>query len=169
VQFRETYTGFKWIGRTVLDHPELNFVFGYEQALGYLACRQPMDKDGITAAVLMAEVAALAAHDGVTLQDRLDDIALRYGRAVPTDLSVRLDPVVAAEKVAAMRANPPTMVGDRAVTSTEWFEEAGLLRLWLGEIRLQIRPSGTEPKVKLYGEATDLDPTAYLRALADLL
>ena len=169
VEFRETYTGFKWIGRTVLDHPDLNFVFGYEQALGYLVCHQPMDKDGITAAVLMAEVAALAAHEGVTLQDRLDDIAHRYGLHVPTDLSVRLDPAVAAEKVAAMRAEPPTHVLGRAVTSTEWFEEAGLLRLWLDDIRLQIRPSGTEPKVKLYGEAIGLDPMPYLKALADLL
>ena len=193
VQFRETYTGFKWIGRTVLDHPDLNFVFGYEQALGYLACHQPMDKDGITAAVLMAEIAALAAHDGVTLQGRLDDIAQRYGRHVPTDLSVRLDPKDAAAKVAAMRANPPTSVGGLAVTGTEWYEEAGLLRLWLsasadrqladkvsaggrglsardfGAIRLQIRPSGTEPKVKLYGEAIDQDPTPLLHSLAALL
>ncbi len=169
VQFRETYTGFKWIGRTVLDHPDLNFVFGYEQALGYLACHQPMDKDGITAAILMAEVAALAAHEGTTLQARLDDIAARYGLHVPTDLSVRLDPVTAAAKVAALRANPPASVGGRAVTGSEWYEQAGLLRLWLDDIRLQIRPSGTEPKVKLYGEAVGQDPMPYLEALAELM
>ncbi len=93
--------------------PQLRFVFGYEQALGYLVCRQPWDKDGITAAVVMAEVAALAAFEGVTLQDRLDAIAARYGRHVTTDLSVRLDPVEAAAKVAAMRAAPPTEVGGR--------------------------------------------------------
>ena len=55
------------------------------------------------------------------------------------------------------------------MTGVEWYEEAGLLRLWLGEIRLQIRPSGTEPKVKLYGEAIGSDPAPLLGALANLL
>lgn len=169
VHFAETYTGFKWIGRTALDHPELRFVFGYEQALGYLVCRQPLDKDGITAAVLLAEVAALAAADGLTLQDRLDALASRFGRHVTAELWVRLDPVDAAAKVAALRAEPPTEVGGHPVTGVEWYDEAGLLRLWLGDIRLQIRPSGTEPKVKLYGEAIGSDPAPLLGALANLL
>ena len=169
IHFKETYTGFKWIGRTVLDHPELRFVFGYEQALGYLVCRQPMDKDGISAAVLMAEVAALAATDGVSLQDRLDALAARYGRHITAEQSVRLDPVAAARSVAALRDRPPGQVADRKVTNVEWFDEAGLLRVWLDGIRLQVRPSGTEPKVKLYGEAIDLDPAQYLSALSELL
>ncbi len=169
VHFEETYTGFKWIGRTALDHPELRFVFGYEQALGYLVCTQPMDKDGISAAVMLAEVAALAASDGVTLQDRLDSLAVRFGKHVVADLSVRLDPVVAAAKVAAMRADPPLEVGGHPVTGVDWYDEAGLLRLWLGEVRLQVRPSGTEPKVKLYAEAIDQDPTPLLHELAGLL
>jgi len=169
VHFEETYTGFKWIGRIALDHPELRFVFGYEQALGYLVCRQPWDKDGITAAVMMAEVAGLAAAEGVTLQDRLDALAAQYGRHITADLSVRLDPAVALAKVEAMRADPPHDVGGRSVTGVEWYEEAGLLRLWLDDIRLQIRPSGTEPKVKLYGEAIDLDPSPLLTDLAALL
>ncbi len=169
VHFLETYTGFKWIGRTAMDHPELRFVFGYEQALGYLVCGRPMDKDGITAAIVMSEVAALAAAEGVTMQQRLDDIAARFGRHNVADLSIRLDPVDAAAKVEAMRADPPTEVAGEAVTNVEWFAEAGLLRLTLGDVRLQIRPSGTEPKVKLYAEAIDLDPTPLLQALAALL
>ena len=169
VHFEETYTGFKWIGRVALDHPDLNFVFGYEQALGYLVCKQPMDKDGITAGVLLAEVAALAAAEGVTLQDRLDALAEQFGRHVVADLSIRLDPVDAAAKVAAMRANPPSEVGGHAVTGVEWYQEAGLLRLWLNDVRLQIRPSGTEPKVKLYGEAIGSDPAPLLQSLAALL
>ncbi|HRD99793.1 MAG TPA: hypothetical protein PLV68_00760, partial [Ilumatobacteraceae bacterium] len=60
-------------------------------------------------------------------------------------------------------------IAGEAVTSAEWFAEAGLLRLWLGDIRLQVRPSGTEPKVKLYGEAIGQDPGPYLDALAELL
>lgn len=169
VHFEETFTGFKWIGRTVLNHPDLRFVFGYEQALGYLVAQQPMDKDGITAAVLMAEVAALAAFDGVSLQDRLDAIALRYGHHITAEQSVRLDPAIAAQRVIALRDAPPAEVGGLSVTGVEWFDEAGLLRVWLGDIRLQVRPSGTEPKVKLYGEAIGRDPAPYLATLAALL
>ncbi len=170
VRFAETYTGFKWIGHTVLSRPESHFVFGYEQALGYLVCGRPLDKDGITAAVLMAEVAALAAADGVTLQGRLDEITARFGRHMMADLSVKMAPVDGIAAVAGMRANPPAEVDDRTVTDVEWFDEASLLRLQLGtELRLQVRPSGTEPKVKLYGEGIAIDPAPYLQALAALL
>jgi phosphomannomutase len=79
-------------------------------------------------------------------------------------------PADAAAAVARLRAEPPTSVGDHAVTSVQWFEEAGLLRLQLGDkIRVQVRPSGTEPKVKLYGEGIDCDPSALLDDLAALL
>ena len=170
VHTAETFTGFKWIGHTVLEHPEWRFVFGYEQALGYLVTHRPLDKDGITAAVLLAEVAALCERDGVTIEERLEAIAATYGRHVTGDLSVRMAPADAAAVVARLRAEPPTDIGGRAVTSTEWFGEAGLLRFQLGdELRLQIRPSGTEPKVKLYGEGLELDPTPFLHALESLL
>jgi phosphomannomutase len=167
VRFAETYTGFKWIGHTVLTHPESHFVFGYEQALGYLVCGRPLDKDGISAAVLLAEVAALAKADGVTLQGRLDAINARFGRHLMADMSVKMPPVDGTAAVARLRAEPPTVVDDRPVSSVEWFDEAGLLRLQLGtELRLQLRPSGTEPKVKLYGEGIGIDPAPYLHALA---
>jgi phosphomannomutase len=170
VHFAETYTGFKWIGHTVLSRPELHFVLGYEQALGYLVCGRPLDKDGITAAVLMAEVAALAAADGVTLQQRLDNISTRFGKHVMADMSVKMPPVEGIAAVDRMRAKPPTEVGGRSVTNVEWFAEAGLLRLQLGsEMRLQLRPSGTEPKVKLYGEGIEMDPGPYLEALSQQL
>jgi phosphomannomutase len=166
----ETFTGFKWIGHTVLQHPDKHFVFGYEQALGYLVCGQPLDKDGITAAVLMAEVAAVAAEEGITLQDRLDQIIATYGRHVMAEKSLRMNPVDGAAAVARLRAQPPTEVGGREVTSTQWFEEAGLLRLQLGDaVRLQVRPSGTEPKVKLYAEGIGEDPAPLLEQLAQLL
>jgi phosphomannomutase len=170
VHVAETYTGFKWIGHTVLQHPELRFVFGYEQALGYLVRDRPLDKDGITAAVLLAEVAAAAAADGVSLQQRLDSIAATYGRHVMADLSVRMAPADGAAAVARLRASAPASVGDRDVSEVQWFDEAGLLRLELGpSLRLQVRPSGTEPKVKLYGEGIDVDPGPYLHQLAALL
>lgn len=170
VHYAETYTGFKWIGHTVLEHPERRFVLGYEQALGYLVCNRPLDKDGITAAVLLAEVAALAAAEGVTVQDRLDGLAATYGRHVMAERSLRMQPVDAAALVAELRANPPVEVGGHAVTATSWFDEAGLLRLQLGEsLRVQIRPSGTEPKVKLYAEGIDTDPNEALDALVALI
>jgi phosphomannomutase len=170
VHFAETFTGFKWIGRMILDHPEWRFVFGYEQALGYLVAPRPLDKDGITAAVLLAEVAAVAAEDGTTLQARLDDIAARYGRHVVADRSIRMDPNVAAARVRALLERPPSELGGTPVVDVTAFPEADLLRLQLeGGVRVQVRPSGTEPKVKLYGEAIDADPTPYLTALTPLL
>jgi phosphomannomutase len=133
-------------------------------------CDQPLDKDGITAAIMLAEVAALAAVDGVTLQERLDAIAAEYGHHITADLSVKMPPAAGAAAVARMRANPPGMVGDQPVTEVTWYEEAGLLRLQLGDaLRLQVRPSGTEPKVKLYGEGINVDPVALLGQLAVLL
>jgi phosphomannomutase len=133
-------------------------------------CGRPMDKDGITAAVLLAEVAAVAAAEGVTLQERLDAINAQFGEHVMADLSVMMDPVEGVAAVARLRADPPTEVGGRQVTGVEWFDEAGLLRLQMGpELRLQLRPSGTEPKVKLYGEGIGIDPAPLLDSLAALL
>jgi len=166
----ETFTGFKWIAREVLGRPEQRFVFGYEQALGYLVTTQPLDKDGITAAVLMAEVAAVTAAEGLTLEDRLDQIAVRFGRHVTAERSIAMQPADAARAVQALRERPPSDLGGVAVESVKDFAEANLLRITLaGGIRVQVRPSGTEPKVKLYGEAVDADPTPSLNALADLL
>ena len=173
VHSEETFTGFKWIGRIATERAAVGqrFVFGYEQALGYLVTGRPLDKDGITAAVLMAEIAALAEHDGVTIQGRLDAIAAQFGRYVTSELSVRMPPADGAAWVQAIEASPPSQVGGIAVESVTSYPEANLVRLVLeGGTRLQIRPSGTEPKVKLYGEAVDLDLAELdrlLHALAD--
>jgi phosphomannomutase len=170
VHSAETFTGFKWIGHTVLERPDQRFVFGYEQALGYLVAERPLDKDGISAAVLFAEIAAVAAAEGTTLQARLDDIAERFGRHVIAERSVRMEPVVGAAAVRAMLESPPTELDGRRVVEVMSFPEADLLRLQLdGGARVQIRPSGTEPKVKLYGEGVGVDPAPLLDALADEL
>jgi phosphomannomutase len=170
VHFAETFTGFKWIARAVLERPNLRLVFAYEQALGYLVTGRPLDKDGISAAVLMAEIAAVAEQEDTTIQGRLDDIAARYGRHVVAERAVRMAPHVAAARVRALQDDPPASLADVAVASVRSFPEADLLRLVLeGGVRVQVRPSGTEPKVKLYGEAVDADPGPYLDALAALL
>jgi phosphomannomutase len=167
VHSEETFTGFKWIGKIATERPDLRLMLGYEQALGYLVAPRPLDKDGITAAVLMAEIAAVAASEGQTLQDRLDAIAERFGRYVTAELSVKMPPSDGAEWVASIQADPPAEVGGRQVMSVQTYPEANLVRLMLdGGVRLQIRPSGTEPKVKLYGEAVDIDP-AELQSLLE--
>ncbi|MFK7917545.1 MAG: phospho-sugar mutase [Ilumatobacter sp.] len=168
VHAEETFTGFKWIGKLATERAAVGqrFVFGYEQALGYLVAPRPLDKDGITAAVLMAEIAACAAADGVTLQDRLDSLAARFGRYVTAELSVRIPPSEGAVWVDAIQANPPASIGGVDVVEVTSYPEANLVRLMLdGGTRLQVRPSGTEPKVKLYGEAVGLEA----EALTDLL
>ena len=171
VHFEETFTGFKWIAKAAMERADAGqrFVFGYEQALGYLVAGRPLDKDGITAAVLMAEIAASAAADGVTVQGRLDSLGERFGRYVTAELSVRIPPAEGAEWVAAIQANPPADVGGVGVVGVESYPEANLVRLKLdGGARVQVRPSGTEPKVKLYGEAVGIEPTE-LQALLDAL
>ena len=169
VHGEETFTGFKWIGRIATERAAegQRFLFGYEQALGYLVAGRPLDKDGITAAILMTEVASCAEADGVTLLDKLDALAATYGRHVTAERSVRMAPTDGAAWVASLRDDPPADVGGRAGESVETFPEAGLVRLMLeGGYRVQVRPSGTEPKVKLYGEAVDVD-VADLQSLLD--
>ena len=174
VAYAETFTGFKWIADAALKNSDKRLVFAYEQALGYLVTDRPLDKDGITAAVVMLEVASVAARDGKTIDDLLDDIAARFGRHVTAETSVRLDPAAGIAAVEQLRANPPKEIAGRRVVEVVDYPEATLLRLWLegvgGErMRLQVRPSGTEPKVKLYGEAVGEDPSPFLAALSELL
>ncbi|CAB4720183.1 unannotated protein [freshwater metagenome] len=173
VSFEETFTGFKWIADAAIRRSDKHLVFAYEQALGYLVADRPLDKDGISAALLMTEIAALATKDGVTLQDRLDQIAAVYGQHVTAEMSVKMSPSEGVAVVQQLRENPPKMIGGRVVAGIEDFPEANLLRVWLDEVggrgvRLQIRPSGTEPKVKLYGEAVDMPESELQKLLAAL-
>ncbi len=159
VHYAETYTGFKWIARAVLERPDRRLVFAYEQALGYLVTDVPLDKDGITAAVVLAEVAALARAEGTSVAERLADIETRFGRHVVAARSVRLDAAGVPRVLAALRARPPATIAGLPVTGVEDHAEANLLRFTCGSgARVQVRPSGTEPKVKVYVEVIDADP-----------
>jgi len=154
--YAETLTGFKWIGRV----PGL--AFGYEEALGY--CVDPAnvaDKDGVSALLLLCEIAALAKADGRTLDDLLDDIAGRHGLHATDQVSVRVSDL--GEIAAAMqrlRTTPPTSLGGLAVEQVDDLSlgSADLpptegLRYRLAEGgRVIVRPSGTEPKLKCYLE-----------------
>ena len=173
VAFEETFTGFKWIADAAMRRSDKRLVFAYEQALGYLVADRPLDKDGISAALMMTEIAALAKSDGVTVQERLDQIAAEYGRHATAEHSIKMSPSEGAAVVEQLRAHPPEAIGGRKVVSVEDFPEANLLRVWLDEVggrgvRLQIRPSGTEPKVKLYGEAVDMAESELHSLLAAL-
>ena len=116
-----------------------------------------------------AEIAALAAHDGVTIEDRLDFIRADYGDVVTAERSLRMDPRQAASLVDSILDGPPTVLAGRPLTGRQAFAEASLVRLWFDGVRVQVRPSGTEPKVKLYAEGIGTDPAPLLDALAGLV
>ena len=117
-----------------------DFVMGYEQALGYLVADRPLDKDGISAAVLFAEIAAAAHADGRTLQGWLDDIAARFGRHRLADASIRMTPAEAAAKVRAMRADPPSEIGGRSRA-----QHRGVSRGRPAAVRARGRRAGPDP------------------------
>ena len=151
--YRATLTGFKWIGRV----PGL--AFGYEEAIGY--CCDPRavpDKDGITAGVrLLALVASLRAQ-GLTLTDRLDEIARTYGLWTTAQLAVRVEDLsLISDAMARLRANPPDALLGEPVSVTDLLTGGDLpptdgVRLEGETLRVVVRPSGTEPKLKAYLE-----------------
>ena len=154
--YAETLTGFKWIGRV----PGL--AFGYEEALGY--CVDPAhvkDKDGISALLMICDIAARAKDAGHTLGDRLDDLARRFGLHATDQLSVRMDDLAAITAVVdRLREHPPTSLGGLAVEQVDDLAAGSAdvpptdgLRFRLADhARVVVRPSGTEPKLKCYLE-----------------
>ncbi|MFL6062144.1 MAG: phospho-sugar mutase [Marmoricola sp.] len=152
----ETLTGFKWIGRI----PGL--AFGYEEALGY--CVDPdhvKDKDGVSALLLVCEIAAEAKAAGRTVRDLLDDIAREHGLHATDQLSVRFsDLAQIPATMARLRENPPAALGGLAVERVDDLSLGsdalpptdGLRYVLADRARVIVRPSGTEPKVKCYLE-----------------
>ncbi|WP_295699030.1 phospho-sugar mutase [Lapillicoccus sp.] len=159
VAHEETLTGFKWIARV----PGL--AYGYEEALGY--CVAPgivRDKDGISAALLLAELAATLKVQGRTLLDLLDDLAVAHGVHATDSFAVRVDDLdQIAPVMARLRAAPPTSVAAIDVARRDDLArgDGGLpptdgLRFFLADdSRVIVRPSGTEPKVKVYLEVIE--------------
>ncbi|MFF8484153.1 phospho-sugar mutase [Streptomyces antibioticus] len=173
--YEETLTGFKWIARVE------GLRYGYEEALGY--CVDPegvRDKDGITAALLITELASELKERGRTLLDLLDDLAVEHGLHATDQLSVRVqDLTVIARAMERLRTNPPASLGGLAVTraedltrGTETLPPTDGLRYTLDGARVIVRPSGTEPKLKCYLEAVipapthDSLPSAHTKATA---
>ncbi|MFD7969098.1 phospho-sugar mutase [Streptomyces clavifer] len=166
--YEETLTGFKWIARVE------GLRYGYEEALGY--CVDPegvRDKDGITAALLVAELASVLKQKGRTLLDLLDDLAVEHGLHATDQLSVRVEDLsVIADAMRRLRENPPAALAGLPVTSaedlsrgTELLPPTDGLRYHLTGARVIVRPSGTEPKLKCYLEV--VVPVASAAALPE--
>ena len=149
-RYAETLTGFKWIvrGGDALD-------YGYEEALGY--CVAPdlvRDKDGISAALLVCELAAGLRAAGATLSDRLDELARRFGVYATDQLSVRVSELAEiAALMARVRARPPArLLGGPVTAVDDLLPAADVVTVRAAGTRVVVRPSGTEPKLKAYLE-----------------
>ena len=161
IEFTETLTGFKWLAKIK------NLTFGYEEALGYAVDAKTVnDKDGISAAITLAQIATDLAADGKTLLDLLDEIWSRHGFHATEQISIRLSDLSKVGVIlGGLRSNPPQNIAGRAVTSiddlaapTDGLPPTDGLRIWLdGGVRIIIRPSGTEAKMKCYIEVIEKD------------
>jgi len=156
LRYAETLTGFKWLSRV----PGLRY--GYEEALGY--CVDPdavRDKDGISAALTICELAATTRARGASLLDLLDELAIEYGLHATDQLSIRVADLAEIDAMMdRFRADPPSELGGRAVESVDDLSAGtadlpptdGLRYRLADGARVVVRPSGTEPKLKCYAE-----------------
>ena len=163
VHYEETLTGFKWIMRPGIDSREKNFIFGYEEALGFAVGDHVHDKDGITSALVFAELAAEAKQQGKSVVDRLHDLWVRHGVHVTGQITHRFEGSEGADVMMQImnliRQNPPQKIGSCDVEAVTDFlsQESGLpptnaIALETGQSRVVVRPSGTEPLIKIYAE-----------------
>jgi phosphomannomutase len=172
IDFREVLTGFKWLAKIE------NLSFGYEEAIGYAVDSQTVnDKDGISAAIFLAQIATTLAEDGRDLNDLLDEVWARHGFHGTEQISIRVSDMKAITVLlAGLRNNPPQIIAGRTVESIDDLAAPrdGLpptdgLRIWLsGGVRIIIRPSGTEAKLKCYVEVITADSDSAEKVLADL-
>jgi phosphomannomutase len=161
VEYRETLTGFKWLARKALEENKYAHVLSYEEALGYCVGSLVRDKDGISAALVMADLAATLKAAGSSVRDRLVELEATYGRFDTEQWSLRFDGADAQQKMKALmdglRANLPAEVAGVALREVRDLAGASpaadvvILNLTDGG-RITIRPSGTEPKCKVYFE-----------------
>ncbi len=175
-EHEQTLTGFKWIMRAQSTRNDADFVMGYEEALGYAVGTAIRDKDGISAALVIAELAGELAGQGRTLLDALDDLQLRHGAHVTGQRSLRFESSgpTPTQVMRWLRSDPPMVLAGHSVIQVEdLLDEGGALPptdavvLHLECGRLIIRPSGTEPKLKLYGECWRPAPASPAELHAD--
>jgi phosphomannomutase len=156
IDFQEVLTGFKWLAKIE------DLAFGYEEAIGYAVDSETVnDKDGISAAIFLAQVAMDLKRDGLTISDLLNQVWARHGFHGTEQISIRVSDMSAITRLlAGLRQTPPQEIAGRKVESIDDLAapKDGLpptdgLRIWLaGGIRIIVRPSGTEAKMKCYIE-----------------
>jgi phosphomannomutase len=156
--FVDTLTGFKWVSRVN------DLAFGYEEALGYLVDPDKVrDKDGISAAVEFLSLMTELKEQGSDIDEHLRLFAETFGAFASSQISLRVDELSDIPRIMnALRAKPPTAIGSREVTrfddfasGFESFPPGEIIRLWLTDgARVIVRPSGTEPKLKVYIDAS---------------
>jgi phosphomannomutase len=156
INYKEVLTGFKWIAKIE------DLAFGYEEAIGYAVDSENVnDKDGISAAIFLAQIAMDLKREGLTLSDLLDEVWQRDGFHGTEQISIRVsDTSEITRLLTRLRQNPPQKIAGRDVEAIDDLAapSSGLpptdgLRIWLaGGIRIIIRPSGTEAKMKCYIE-----------------
>jgi phosphomannomutase len=154
--FSQTLTGFKWVGRVP------NLIFGYEEALGYCVdSKQVRDKDGLSAALVVADIASTLATQGYTIGDQLEKLSERYGYFATGQISFRVKDLSIIQNIMTrLRTNPVQELAGEKVSFTDFLEGWGLypgtdaIQLDLADgRRVIVRPSGTEPKLKCYLQA----------------
>jgi phosphomannomutase len=157
---RQTLTGFKWIARAGDDQPLAEYVFGYEEALGYEVGQTVRDKDGIGAALAMLRLAAAAKERGGSVTDEFDALETAHGVHLTEQLTLRIPDT--AGVMARIRAASPSALGGAEIADVTDYAEAGtglppsdVLSYTMRRARVAIRPSGTEPKVKVYLEVVE--------------
>jgi len=171
----DVFTGFKYIASVIREHPEYKYIFGFEESYGFLPGDFVRDKDGVAAACLTAEVAAYAASRGKTILDLLDEVYEKFGFSQDKLKSLTFKGKEGMERIqrimAKMTAAPVSEIGGHKLVrfidyqkqkeyavpgmkETAWaydLPKADVLGLYFeGELKITIRPSGTEPKVKYY-------------------
>jgi phosphomannomutase len=161
IDFKEVLTGFKWLAKIE------DLAFGYEEAIGYAVDSETVnDKDGISAAIFLAQIATDLAAVGKDLNDLLDEVWARHGFHATEQISIRVaDMSAITTLLAGLRSTPPKEVAGRRVESiddlaapTDGLPPTDGLRMWLsGGVRIIIRPSGTEAKLKCYIEVITED------------
>ncbi|MFK3836592.1 phospho-sugar mutase [Microbacterium sp. NPDC087868] len=172
LDFHETLTGFKWISRAP------GIVFGFEEALGYLVNPETVrDKDGISAAVAILGLAAEARDRGASIADLLAELGDTYGHFSSGQVSIRVDDLsIIGRVMLALRTLPPVQIAGRPVASAEDLLHAAagqpsgdVLRYRLDDgSRVIVRPSGTEPKLKVYIDAAGASADEARAAVAEI-
>ncbi len=172
LDFQDTLTGFKWVSRAT------GLIFGFEEALGYLVDPEVVrDKDGISATVAFLDLASSLAADGLTIADQLDRFSERFGHFASDQISLRVTDLADIDVIMArLRSTPPSDVGGVHVRQIDDLKDgfdglppSDVLRIWLEDgSRVMVRPSGTEPKLKVYIDASsDQGSAAERRSAAE--